>query len=349
MRLDLENWLEPFWQSDIMVDESVMMVSNAQGVPEAVLLFEPLRIVAVKSARLDVEYEEGVDWRYADGHLQLLPVSRAPYVTCEELHPASEDGGTGLLWHEGHWFHDRQLAVTYTHAPDAWRGPVPAEEEANMARTLAKLRSGQPLKVVLYGDSIAEGYNASGFVSQDKQVPPYMPSWGELIAWRLGKIYRSEIAFRNAALACKDTRWGVEHTRILVAKEIPDLVILAFGMNDGSANHAPAAFIANIRAMMDEVREGNPAAEFMLVSPMLPNPASSAVGLQEAYEEPLRQLAMEEGTAFVNMTGVHRELLKRKRYPDMTGNHVNHPNDYLMRWYAQQVSGNLLPKRPSWT
>lgn len=341
MKLELERWLEPFWQSDIMVDESVMMVPNAQGVPEAPLLFEPLSIVAVKSAGLDVTYREGADWRYAEGRLQLLPGSLAPSVTREELHPAG-----GILWHEGHWFHERQLAVTYTHAPDAWSGPVPAEEERQrLARTLEKLRDGGPLRIVLYGDSISEGYNASGFTSGETPVPPHMPSWGELVVWQLGKRSRSEISFRNAALAGKDTCWGVQHARELVAREQPDLVMLAFGMNDGSANLAPEAFIANLRAIMNEARAGNPDAEFLLVSPMLPNPASSAAGLQAAYAEPLLRLCRQEGAAFVDMTGVHQELLKRKPYWDMTGNHINHPNDYLIRWYAQQISGTLMPSR----
>lgn len=345
MLLDIDRWLEPFWQSDIILEESVMMFPNAQGVPEASLLFPPRQILAVKSARMDAVYIEGIDWRWSDGRLQLLPGSRAPYVTSKQLYPISEDGGTGQFWHEGHWFHDRQLAVTYSHASGVWRGPVPVVEETRLKRTLAKLRSGSPLKIVLYGDSIAEGYNASGFASQETPAPPYMPGWGELFARRIGKHYRSRIAFRNAALAGKDTRWGVEHARALVAAEEPDLVIVAFGMNDGSAKLAPDAFIANIRAIMVEVKARNPAAEFILVSPMLPNPVSSAAGIQEAYAEPLRQLGLEGRAAFVDMTGVHRELLAHKHYRDMTGNHINHPNDYLIRWYAQQISSTLIPSR----
>lgn len=339
MRLKLEQWLEPFWKSDTMVDESVLMVPNAKGIPEAPLLFEPIRIVTVKSAGLDVTYREGADWRYAEGRLQLLRGSLAPTLTREELYPAGS-----VLWHEGHWFHERHLAVTYTHAPDAWRGPIPAgEERQRLARTLEKLRNGRPLRIVLYGDSIAEGYNASGFASGEAPVPPHMPSWGELVAWQLGKRYGTEIVFRNAALACKDSCWGARYARKLVARERPDLVMLAFGMNDGSAKLAPEAFIANMRAIMNEAKVGNLTAEFLLVSPMLPNPASSAAGLQAAYAEPLRRLCRQEGAAFVDMTGVHQELLKRKPYWDMTGNHINHPNDYLIRWYAQQISGTLMP------
>jgi hypothetical protein len=41
---------------------------------------------------------------------------------------------------------------------------------------------------------------------------------------------------------------------------------------------------------------------------------------------------------------VHAELLLHKRYIDITGNNVNHPNDFLIRWYFQMVSSLLLEK-----
>ena len=48
-----------------------------------------------------------------------------------------------------------------------------------------------------------------------------------------------------------------------------------------------------------------------------------------------------EGVAVVNMTAMHQSLLSRKRYEDMTGNNVNHPNDYLARVYAQTLFATL--------
>jgi len=43
------------------------------------------------------------------------------------------------------------------------------------------------------------------------------------------------------------------------------------------------------------------------------------------------------------MTSVHGELLRHKAYQDMTGNNINHPNDYLARWYAQVIGALLIP------
>jgi len=168
-----------------------------------------------------------------------------------------------------------------------------------------------------------------------------MPSWGELVAETLRWIYRTPIQFSNHALSGQDTEWGVSNVRRLVSEHRPDLVILAFGMNDGTKRLTPNAFQSNIRAMMDDVRELNPQAEFILVSPMLANPESMFAGCQKEYREVLRCLTG-AGVAMADMSSVHEQLLLRKSYQDLTGNNINHPNDFLIRWYAQQVTGLLV-------
>ncbi len=46
------------------------------------------------------------------------------------------------------------------------------------------------------------------------------------------------------------------------------------------------------------------------------------------------------------MTSLHRALLSSKPYYHMTGNNVNHPNDFLSRVYAQAVVWALTGGRP---
>ena len=57
-------------------------------------------------------------------------------------------------------------------------------------------------------------------------------------------------------------------------------------------------------------------------------------GNQIKFAEKLLELET-EGVVVANMTRLHQDLLKRKNYADMTGNNINHPNDYLARVYAQ--------------
>ncbi len=54
------------------------------------------------------------------------------------------------------------------------------------------------------------------------------------------------------------------------------------------------------------------------------------------YTEELRKLADQyDGVVMANMTEIHRHILTRKNYRDITGNNVNHPNDFISRMYAQ--------------
>ena len=118
-----------------MYNESVLMVSTNGAAPEASLLFTPINILSVKNSHLDIEYAAGIDWLYENGKLKLLPGSAATSMTTAALYPVScsvgvdcfqKVGGGYVLWQEGHYFHDRQLAVTYTHSGTGMEWPNPA-------------------------------------------------------------------------------------------------------------------------------------------------------------------------------------------------------------------------------
>ena len=47
--------------------------------------------------------------------------------------------------------------------------------------------------------------------------------------------------------------------------------------------------------------------------------------------------------AVANLTQIHKDILATgKKYRDMTGNNINHPNDFIARVYAQVVLRTLL-------
>jgi lysophospholipase L1-like esterase len=112
---------------------------------------------------------------------------------------------------------------------------------------------------------------------------------------------------------------------------------VAYGMND--AGYADAAdFAATIAALMHEVRVSCPRAEFVLVSPMLPSPGCDFVVMERfpAYRDALAQLCG-EGVVLADMTTLWVDLLARKSPYDLTGNGLNHPNDFGHRLYAQMI------------
>ena len=96
------------------------------------------------------------------------------------------------------------------------------------------------------------------------------------------------------------------------------------------------------------VRETNPNAEFLLVgtstpNPLLTDPRSRFNNGQEVFTDALFSLAEKEenavGVAVANIRDMQKFLHTKKRFIDTTGNHVNHPNDFFYRLYAQYLCG----------
>jgi lysophospholipase L1-like esterase len=244
---------------------------------------------------------------------------------------------------EGRFYHSKQLAVTYRHAANCWNGPQ-SRASSQLPATRAKLASASAVKLVIFGDSISVGYNASGFASPEfglTPTAPYLPTWAELVAKQLRAHYGVEVELSNGSVSGTTSRWAVQNVHAAVSEHRPDLAVIAFGMNDGSAGIPADEFQANIQALIDDVRAANSACEFILVSPMLANPLWSSAGDQRQYLVGLEALAKAPGIALADLTRTHAKLLERKRYVDMTGNGLNHPNDFLIRWYAQHIAGLL--------
>ena len=91
------------------------------------------------------------------------------------------------------------------------------------------------------------------------------------------------------------------------------------------------------------MRAAAPDVEFVLVSPMLPNPRWSYPVAERfpAYREALGRLCG-EGAALADVTSVWTHLLARKSVHDLTGNGINHPNDFGHRVYAQVILALLV-------
>ena len=161
----------------------------------------------------------------------------------------------------------------------------------------------------------------------------------------LEERYGVDIRYVNHAVGGTVSEWGTQRLAVDFADEKPDIMFIGFGMNDASGHVEKEAFIANIRKMVDDTRACNPDCEFLLCSTTLPNPmAPTFCWNHEEHEPLLADLCSELGScaALVPMTSVHKALLKKKRFYDMTGNNINHPCDFLARVYAQTILAQLL-------
>ncbi|MDR2525579.1 MAG: GDSL-type esterase/lipase family protein [Oscillospiraceae bacterium] len=345
-----EAYLKPIWEGGVVYQESVMPLEQPDGsVQDIPLLYAADKILSVRSSDLRREYIQGVDYALVDGRLRVLggTIPRVPWNT---LYPAQEfesppgslllPGKTSnvpWLWIEGgSLFHSRQLSVTYQHS-DAYTGKIPPRQGGQLPKTLAKLETGAPLRVLVYGDSIAVGAQSSGWCG----VEPNTPAWYELFADDLQDNYDSDVTVINTSVGNAASGWGAENAADLAANQYPDLAVIAFGMNDGSGGIKTIRYILNTLKIMARVRAQNPNCEFVLVATTLPNPLSTmATGRHEIYRPQLLRLA-QQGVAVADMTSVHQDILSRKRFEDCSANNSNHPNDFLARVYAQVLLETL--------
>ena len=316
-----------------MENEPVLFIKS-EGKPAATgkLLFMPSAKPTVLAPDLVMKYEEGKDyvWKSGSNTIELTAGTRIPFKTSVEMVPPSGSPNTlmGVLFSEGRFFHDLQVQVSYPHA-DVW--PLQDTPQAQrLARSDAKLKTKQSFKLVTLGDSITEGYNASGF--KPSEAPPLQPPFPQLVANTLQQRFGAPVTLANLGRAGTGAGWGLEMVT-KVAAEKPDLVILAFGMNHGE----PAAdFEAVMRKLRDAVQAACPEADIVLVAPMTGNPCGFPPERFTGYRDALRNLTA-TNVVLADVTSPWLELLKRKPFSDLSGNNINHPNDFGHRVYADVI------------
>ncbi len=137
---------------------------------------------------------------------------------------------------------------------------------------------------------------------------------------------------------------GVEDLPNLLVKK-PDLIIVAYGMNDISENK-PENFRHSIKSIIDQINQTLPNSEVILVSPMLGN--------REWHHNPRERFPIfrevirsfeKIGVGFADMTSLWEFLDQHKAFHDLIGNGVNHPNDFGHILYAQTILGLLVEEK----
>lgn len=339
----VEQLMLPIWDAEIIYDEALTMVKK-DGVAEAPLMFTPVEILKVTSADKTQEYERGTDYEVEGSTFYLTEGSRIPFYTEEELifDEKPEDKATYPMadgrWALSDYFHHRQIEVTYRKAEQSSDFTVPYCGNL-LPRTMEKLKNKEPISIVLYGDSITEGSNSSG----PMLLTPFLPAWGTLLALKLRMQYNTMVRPINTAKGGMDSIWGAENAAERVGKHEPDLAIIAFGMND---RQKPEEFAENIRKIKEITLQHSPHTEFILCATTLQNPILDLPGWHEHLEEYREEVFKMEGpgTAVADFNRLQKYIMQTKRYIDITGNNVNHPNDFFARCHAQVLAEMLIEK-----
>lgn len=343
-------FLRPVWQGDTVEGESALFIRDSEtGQGHASVLFPVREVLSVRSSAGDVTYEEGRDYQWNPGsRMIILPTgSRITSRTRAELRRpvgsqkyklTHRDGDGEIFFGAKLEYHKMQTCITYTHAIEDWQSRVPKFDSQALPHTIQKLRMHKPLSIVLIGDSISSGCNASGWAGE----APFQPAFPGLLQQHLETQCKTEIRMLNPSVSGKDTRWALSVIDTIVEPR-PDLIIVAFGMND-AAGRSAQDYGANTKEIVARIRAKLPNAEFILVASMLGNRNWTRLQheLFPQYRDALTELC-EPGIAIADMTSLWTEFLKRKQDWDLTGNGVNHPNDFGHRVYAQVLSTLLVP------
>ncbi len=322
---EIDEIMRPLWETDGVFRESVLIVRRDGRFEDGVLLFPPGKIVDVRDSSLRIRYEEGMDYEMTKEGIRLKPGTSAPYGLSTEMFPDDPVNRPGEssrpLLAGGHillsesYYKPRQLTITYESDQKNWIGPKFVQRPDLLPKTVAKLAAGEPLKIIVSGDSVTRGGSASGYTGS----LPFQPSWSYLMAEFLEKNTGSDIEITNAA--------GLLSSPSFFVNTKSDLIILQSVSPAGLRYFLP---------IIEMVRRAKRHTEFIILLPLQTNPKAVDINPFLQYLSELRKME-QPGLAVADTWSIHGEMLKRKNYADMTGNNFNHPNDFLLRVIAQSV------------
>ena len=341
---DRNIYLSSIFDGDTIYYETALPLEGE----DIALLFPIEEVLSVKDYGLNIDYKEGIDYKVKDGKLVILPSGHIKITKFDEYYckkPASVEVAVDnkhcqyhfneqryMMFGESNYMTDKQIAITYKHK-GSWDLFRQKNQNEKLQRFLKKIKNKEEATIVFYGDSITVGCNSSG-TPYGGNVSPYAEPWPIMVTEYLKTKYQTNINYINTAVGGMTTEWGVNNYQERVNKYHPDLMVLAFGMNDGSL--PKEEHIKEIMSIVDGVKKENPQCDIILIATTVPNIESTLFQAQSTYIEEYKKINQDD-VAIVDMTHMHMDLLKKKRFKDMTGNNVNHPNDFLARIYAQSI------------
>lgn len=205
-----------------------------------------------------------------------------------------------------------------------------SDQSSTLKKTRTKLSAGGPFRLLVYGDSIAAGGEAT-------RLPLRFPR--RYAAYLASLFPESDIVVENGATGGDTTRQGLTRLEEKVLTRDPDLVLLAFGMNDNNVGSVPVEeFHQNLIRLIRQIRDRTDA-EIILLSTFPPNPSWKFTSHKMAdYAATTQQVAQEVSCAYADVYTLWNLVLERKEPESLLGNNINHPNDFGHWIYLQALN-----------
>ncbi len=374
---DLAKWTYPIWEGTTSFAEACFVQYDQNGALMPINTLYPIKkIISVRSGDLQTKYEEGKDYNLVNGKIvpiigegskmkalkwsdymldsadaldtkvgsTLFPAWNSGYDTNKHMavYEIDKENGGMLQW---------TILVTYTHdeadvitKPESQRDAFP---ELNK-----KLNHKEAITVVSLGDSITDRWSAS--MNSPDSVVLKTPNYNRLLVDYMKVLYsyplagNKSITHTNLAVSGSSSSQYVGNGEFVskvdeAIKAQPDLLILAFGMNDG-CGAPPDVFVSNINAIMNKIQTACPDTEILVVGTCMPNEKMSfnknggpILNYHDDYIDALKEASKSwTKAAFADVGSVHIQMMNAgKAYNDTAGSGSNHPNDYMHRVYVQ--------------
>lgn len=337
--------LEPAWASTVVHRESSVLLQLKEGDHSTARLAYPAaRVLTIDSAD-GVKRLPSNAWQLgADGQtITFTETAGIERIAATALFPPKDSPNSyrhrldhpeqNLLYRPGRWFHDHNVEITYVRRGEVAKA---APIAGTLPKTLARLKASQPLTVGVSGDSISTGLDASA----SAKAFPYQPGYPDLVCAQLEALYNVPITLKNRAISGWSVANGVNDLDKLLAEK-PHLIVIAYGMND-VGRRDPAWFRKQTKTMLERIKATDANIEILLVAPMLGHAewVHTPRAMFGKYRDELKALTG-PGVALADVTAVWEAQLKHKHDLDLTGNGLNHPNDYGHRLYAQTLLQSL--------
>ena len=349
----LETAVRPIWTTRNVYNETISFIGKDDV---ATLMYTPTKIHKVYDYYLQKEYAEGVDYVVEGNKIRLTDNTSVNYWIRKDYYYAGPQSPYTIPTNEGYLKfsevvpNTHQISISYEHE-DTYKGAIPVGQEGKFPKLNETLKNGGTLNICAVGDSITKGCGSSDYImkyeSARHQVgDPYkigVPSYINLVKEYLGTNENVTVNLCNTAVGGTGVSNGLE--QIGKWTIVPDLVVIAFGMNDASVD--TYTFYEKTKALVEKARELNPDCEILLLSSMIPNPdVINWLGNIAKFEEQslLKLLAEYDNIGLAPMTSVSQSLygVLGKKFEDLNSNSINHPNDFLHRTYAQTILTTLL-------
>jgi hypothetical protein len=335
----MENMYQKIWLDDIIYEESTCLILHDDHCLYGRLVYDIEEIISIKDCSLQKELP--LEEFSFMGHVIYTKNDKFPHLTTDNLigEQLSDDLSTyqgkkyPIVFTEGSGIFERLIFVTYK-KKGLWKSKFPLKKISYLPKLSFTLANSQNFKLCCFGDSIMTGCNASSKFG----LPPYQDDFPLAFKKEVEKIHHLEITFSNPSVGGMLSSWGKENVDALVNSQNPDLVILNFGMNDGSWEIPTDQYILNMRSIIDQIKTHNPECEIIVISSLIPNPNSIQDKNQGLYLSGLMHLEKSyQGVVVLDMTTFSQYLLKNKIGVDLYANNINHPSDFLVRMFVSNL------------